>query len=357
MKRLKMAVVGVGALGRHHARILSQMEGVELVAVAETNAATGERVAGQCRTRHVADYRDLLGQVEAVSIAVPTKFHLPVASAFLERGVPCLVEKPLAADVAQAERIVELAENNNALLQVGHIERFNPATRAAWKICGPPKYIRAERVSPYAFRSTDIGVVHDLMIHDIDLVLDLVNAPLKRVEAFGVSVMGGNEDCVTARLTFENGCVADLTASRVSPVARRTMLIWSLSGATSVDFTSREVVRFSPSDALRYGPSPLERAAQPGADVEQLKQMVFGTFLELTRPAIVQTDALTAELSHFADCVRRGTTPLVDGHQALEAMQVADRVLDGVARHQWDGHAEGAVGPFVQVPAPLRKAG
>lgn len=357
MKRLRMAVVGVGALGRHHARILSQMDGVELVAVAETNPQQGAKVAESCGTRLVTDYRELFDQVDAVSIAVPTRFHRPVAGAFLERGIPAMVEKPLAASVEDAAALVDLAESNNTLLQVGHIERFNPATRAAWKICGPPKYIRCERLSPYAFRSTDIGVVHDMMIHDLDLVLDLVNAPLRAVQAFGVSILGGHEDCVTARLTFENGCIADLTANRVCPASQRTMQLWSKSGATSIDFTSREVVRFSPSDLLLYGQSPLEKAAQPGADIEQLKQAIFGTYLDITRPAVVPTDALTAELASFAECVRLHQTPLVDGHQALEVLHVADRILQSVATHQWDGHAQGAIGPFAQVPVSLRKAG
>lgn len=357
MNPLKVAVVGVGALGRHHARILSEMDGADLVAVAEKNPKTGLAVAEACETRWVLDYSELFGQIDAAVVAVPTTHHLAVASEFLERSIPVLVEKPLAATLQEATQLVEIADSNNTLLQVGHIERFNPATRAAWKVCGPPKYIRAERLSPYAFRSTDIGVVHDLMIHDLDLILDLVNSPVRRVEAFGVSIIGGHEDSVQARLTFENGCIADLTANRVNPFARRAMLIWSHSGTTHVDFTSREVVRYSPSDALRYGTPLLERASQPGADIEHLKQSIFGTFLEITRPSVAEADALTAELTSFVESVRHNTEPVCDGHQALQAMQVADQILDRVAAHQWDGHADGAVGPFVQTSQPLRKAG
>ena len=181
MSDLKVAVVGVGALGRHHARILSEMAGVDLLAVAEKNPKTGLAVAEKCRTRWVLDYRELFDEADAVVVAVPTTHHLAVASEFLERSIPVLVEKPLAATLEQASQLVELADENNTLLQVGHIERFNPATRAAWRICGPPRYIRSERLSTYAFRSTDIGVVHDLMIHDLDLILDLVNCRVTRV--------------------------------------------------------------------------------------------------------------------------------------------------------------------------------
>lgn len=357
MSPLKMAVVGVGALGRHHARILSELDSVELVAVAETNPVAGQAAAEKCHTRWVADFRELFGQIDAVSIVVPTFAHLAVASEFLSRRIPVLVEKPLAASLDHGERLVQLAEQNDTLLQVGHVERFNPATSVAWGLCGPPKYIRAERVSPYAFRSTDIGAVHDLMIHDLDLVLDLVAAPVRSVDAFGVSILGDNEDTVQARVTFENGCIADLTANRVNPKSSRTMQIWSAEGTVTIDFTSREVVAYRPSDALSYGMSPLQRAKQPGADIEKLKSEIFGKFLKVERPAVPQTDALTAELESFVDCVRHKRRPLVDGHAGLRAMQLADQILASVRSHQWDGHADGAIGPFARPRQAIRHAG
>lgn len=354
MSRLRMAVVGVGALGRHHARILSECERVELVAVAEPHEARGREVAERCRTRWVADYHELLDQLDAVSIVVPTVAHLAVAGEFLKRGVPVLVEKPLAANLAEAERLVELAKLSQTTLQVGHIERFNPATIVAWKHCGEPKYIRAERVSPYTFRSTDIGVVHDLMIHDIDLVLSLVPSPVRRVEAFGMGLMGGHEDAVQARLCFQNGCIADLTASRICPAASRKMQVWSASGCVTVDLHQREVVRYAPSATLLHGPSPLERSRQPGADIEQLKSQVFGNFIQVEQCAVPMGDALTAELNSFLDCVEQGRTPQVDGRVALQAMTVADQILGSVACHRWDGTAVGAIGPNV-VSAPLQR--
>ena len=336
MSRLKMAVVGVGALGRHHARILSEFDRVDLIAVADTNAETGARVAEQCHTQYVTDYRQLLDQVDAVAVAVPTTLHLSVASDFLARRVPALVEKPLACDFQQAKQLAGLAKKSGTLLQVGHVERFNPAAQVAMKQCGPPKYVRAERLSPYSFRSIDIGVVHDLMIHDIDLILELVDSPVERVDAFGICIMGGHEDSVQARLTFQNGCIADLTSSRVHPNAKRSMQIWSADSCVTVDYTTREVVCFSPSETLRFGTSPVERAKQPEADIEQLRRDVFGKFLNVVKPDVPRTDALTAELCSFVDCVLQGTRPVVGPEAALDAMRVAERILDAVATQRWD---------------------
>src|SRR5262245_20812569 len=190
---LRMAVVGTGALGRHHARILSQLPGVALVAVADTNAAAAAETAEHCRTRPTTDYRELLPEVEAVVVAVPTTSHHRVAGDFLDAGVDVFVEKPIASRVEEARELVDLAARRGALLQVGHVERYNPALLAARPFLADPKYVRAERLAPFSFRSTDIGVVHDLMIHDLDLVLDLVAAPVADVQAFGASILGGQE--------------------------------------------------------------------------------------------------------------------------------------------------------------------
>ncbi len=360
MSRLNVAVVGVGALGRHHARILSQLEGVNLVAVVDPNQTAGQAVASAHQTLWLADYRELFEDgyaLDAVCIAVPTTYHHAVASEFLMRGVPTLVEKPLAGGLAQASELVELAERHHAILQVGHIERFNPATRAAFSFCENAKYVHAERLSPFSFRSTDIGVVHDLMIHDIDLILSLVQSPVVAVEAFGVGLMGKLEDSVRARLKFQNGCLADLVANRVNPSARRAMEIWSVNGRTLVDFTSREVVHYRPSETLLYGTSPVERAALPGADIDQLKQDVFGTFLDVVTPAVGQEDALTAELLSFTEAVRSQHSPECDGRQALKAMEVADQILQSIQSHRWDSHADGLTGPHFRLAKERKLAG
>lgn len=355
MKRLRVGVVGTGALGRHHARIYSNLD-TELVGVADTSPERGQAVAEACRTRWFADYHDLFGAVDAVSIAVPTLAHKTVATEFLERRIAVLVEKPLASTVAEAASLVAAAERTQTTLQVGHVERFNPAAQVAQRLAGAPRYIRAERTSPYAFRSTDIGVVLDVMIHDIDLILDLVRSPLVEVEAFGVSILGENEDCVQARLRFGNGCIADLSANRVHPTSRRSMQIWSTSGCVTVDFTSREVVHYVPSERLLAGDSPLARAKQPGADIDQLKREIFGEYVRLDRPEVSKADALTAELASFVDCVLNEQTPVVDGQAALAAMEAADRILKSVAAHRWNGRQTGPIGPFPSQAAARRSA-
>ncbi|MBM82978.1 MAG: oxidoreductase [Planctomycetaceae bacterium] len=357
MSRLKVAVVGAGALGRHHVRILSGLDNVELVAVAELNEALGRPMVEQFGTRWVADFHEIIDQVEAASIVVPTTAHLKIATPFLEHGVPLLIEKPLAADLQQSEQIVRLSEAHNVPVQVGHVERFNPAFVAASERCESPKYIRAERVSPFTFRSTDIGVVHDLMIHDIDLVLNLVQDRVVRVEAFGLGLMGDFEDCAQARLHFEGGCIADLVASRINPGAARQMQIWSAAGCVNVDFTSREVRHAYPTETLKFGTSPVERARQPDADIEQLKRDVFESFIKIDSPSVSDADALTAELSSFVDAISSGTPVSVDSGQALKAMQVAEQVVSAINAHAWDGQQGHLIGPFPQPVAPLKQAG
>lgn len=331
MSYVKMAVIGVGALGRHHARILHEMPGVELVAVVDSDRQRGEEVALKSGTRYVADYRELFGKIDAASIVVPTVAHGAVASEFLSRGIPIHVEKPLAETVATASSLVNLATQQGAMLQVGHIERFNPAWRAAVPHCRQPQYIRSERFSPFSFRSTDIGVVLDVMVHDLDLILSLIRSPVRSVEAFGLEFMGGHEDAVQARVTFENGCVADLTANRVNPEFRRAMQVWSSSGCVSIDFQTRKVTQMTRGAALQSGPSPTALAQQPGANINALKERVFTEFLPVQSIEVLPGDALTAELASFANCVRSGLKPLVDGHAALAAITLAEQILQAVA--------------------------
>ena len=358
MTPLKLAVIGTGALGRHHARILSTLEGVKLEAVADLNSVGGQDVAARCQTRWVADYHEILDQIDAAVIAVPTQAHWAVAKEFLARQIPVLIEKPLTADLEQARELVDMARAQNTLLQVGHVERFNPAFLEARPLIGRPKYIRSERFSPFSFRSTDIGVVHDVMIHDLDLVLSLARSEVIDVQAFGVQLMGNNEDCVQARLTFADGCIADLAANRVSPSQKRALQVWSTTGCTDVDFAAREVHHYSPSDLLRYGTLPVDKARQPGANLDNLKSEVFGTYLHVQTPSVPTSDALTAELTAFLCCLRTGSRPLVGGEEALAALTVADRILHAVSCHQWENRADGLTGPaLLRQPKTLRKAG
>lgn len=335
MSRLKLVVVGAGALGRHHARILASLPDVELVAVCDPRESVGRTVAEASGTQWLPDFKEVLDQIDAASIVVPTSLHLPVGRQFLERGIPLLIEKPLAGNVADATELVRLAAEHNAVLQVGHVERFNPAMTAARRVIGQPKYIRSERLSPFPFRSTDINVVHDVMIHDIDLVLDLVRSRLVSAEAFGVGLMGAGEDIVNARLRFENGCIVDLTASRVNPTSKRAMQVWSAIGCVSIDFQTREVTNYSPSEQLLFDRSPVERAQRPGADIEQMKKDVFGKMIRVDQRDVPAGDALTLELQEFVDCVRTGKKPSCDGRAALAALQVADSIQTAISQHHW----------------------
>jgi predicted dehydrogenase len=256
-----------------------------------------------------------------------------------------LVEKPLAGELQHAQMLVDLAEREHTLLQVGHIERFNPALQAARPFIGNPRHVRSERLSPFSFRSTDIGVVHDLMIHDIDLLLSMVPAPISSVEACGFALMGEREDFAQAHIVFQNGCIAELTASRIHQTASRTMQVWSSSGWVTIDFQSRKIDVFSPSDELKFGMSPVKQAQQPDADIAQLKSDVFGKLIHVGHPVADESDALTAELTSFVNCVIEGKSPLVDGVQALAAMDAADQILESLNRRGWDsdlGQAQSA---------------
>lgn len=343
-EKLKLAVVGVGALGRHHARILAEMPDVELTAVAESNRTQGEAVAASCHCEWTHDYRTLLGQIDAVSIVVPTCLHRTIAEDFLCRGIPVLVEKPLSNNVVDGETLVRLAKEHKVPLQVGHIERFNPAFEAMRERVSAPKYIQNERISPYAFRSMDIGVVHDLMIHDIELVLTLTGEMPTRVEAFGVSVVGGHEDVVQARLSFPGGCIADLTANRVAPTARRSIQCWSESGQVFADLHQRTVTSYGMGPRLSRGELPYDLVMEKKAAVDDLKPEIFGRFIKTETFLAAADDALTAELRAFVDCVRSGQRPVVSGEQGLAALRVAEQVLQSVAVHQWDGTIDGRVG-------------
>jgi predicted dehydrogenase len=348
MRRLRVGVVGVGHLGKEHARILAGLPDVELVGVADSHAAQAEAVAGRCGTRPFTDHRQLLPLVEAAVVAVPTATHHAVASDFLARGVPLLVEKPLASTPEQAEELVALAGRGKALLQVGHIERFNPAFEELRRRPLQPKYITAERYGGFTGRSTDIGVVLDLMIHDLDLVLALVQAPVLRVEALGAVVLGGHEDLAQARLTFAGGCVADLTASRVHPAAVRRMQVWSPEGFAGVDFARRRLTLAQPAEHLRQG--QLDSRRLDAATLSSLKGELFGRHLQTLELDCDSGDQLTRELEEFVRCVRTGQRPRVDGAAGRDALAVAGRVLEGLRAH----HLPAARGPlFAPAPPPL----
>jgi predicted dehydrogenase len=350
MARLRLAVVGVGHLGKEHARILAGLPDVQLVGVADLNAAQAAAVALRCGTRAVGDYRALLGQVDAAVVAVPTVGHHAVAADFLRRGIPVLVEKPLADDPARADELVALARLQGTVLQVGHIERFNPAFEELRRRPLRPKFVTCERHGSFTGRSTDIGAVLDLMIHDLDLLLALAPGPVRAVEALGLSVLGGQEDVAHARLVFEGGCVANLSASRVSAAPRRRMQVWAAEGYACVDFAAKRLTLVQPSDELRLyrlNPRPLDAAG-----LARLKADLHGRHLQALELDCKGGDQLTGELLDFLHCVRTGARPRASGEDGREAVALAARVLESLRAHAWEGRAEGPAGPL-HLPAPL----
>ncbi len=351
MRRIRIGVVGVGHLGQAHARILAAHPQAELVGIVDTNSAQADAVARQLHTQIFDHHLDLADHVDAVCVVTPTVFHFPVAADLLRRGLPVLVEKPLALDLPEAEELVELARKHGALLQVGHIERFNPAYEDLKRRPIRPKYIEVERHGTFTGRSTDIGAVLDLMIHDLDLLLDLIGEPVVEIHALGMTVFGKHEDMATARLKFAGGCVAHLTASRMSPQAKRKMRIWSAEGYAGLDFCDKRLTLVQPSTQLRARGLPTR--GLPPAERVALAQQVFTRHLqtrEITYPGL--PDQLTCELSSFLECVRTGVEPRVSGEAGRDAIALAERILDSLRQHAWDNHPTGPIGPD-DLPLPL----
>ena len=353
MKPLHVAVVGAGHLGKIHARILSSLADFRLVGVVDPVETSRRETAAAVAVEAFADCRALVGRIDAAVIAAPTKFHRDVAMELLAAGVHLLVEKPLAANLAEAEEMVDAARRSGTVLQVGHVERFNPAFAAALPHVREPKYIEAVRRSGYSFRSTDIGVVLDLMIHDIDLVLSLVQSPVRSVEALGVSLFGRHEDIANARLHFENGCIASLSASRASYGAARTMQVWTRRAFAGLDFAARTASIVRPSETLLRRELDVERMT--AEEKASLKDRLMAEHLPLEQIQAEPCDAITAELTDFAGAIREGRSPRVSGAAGRDAVAVAERVLAAIAHHAWDGTPEGTAGPqLLPINSPIR---
>jgi len=326
---LRVAVVGLGHLGKIHAEIYARLakkdQNLELAFVCDVVPESAQ-LAKSLKVPFESDYRKLDGRVDAVSVVVPTTYHRAVGGFFLERGVSCLIEKPIARTVAEAEELCALAEKSGALLQIGHVERFNPLIRAAGPYLGRPRFIEVVRISPYPFRSTDVGVTLDLMIHDIDLAVALAGEEPDEIRAAGAPVFSKSEDVANARLEFPGGCVANITASRVSLKKERKWRIFQDHGYLSLDLLNNDGVFIEKSEALKSGeldPSKLSLASLGVAALTfQLEKLVKRVVLKGDK-----TPPLDAELAAFVACVRGRTSPLVDGRAGLRALKVAERVL------------------------------
>ena len=351
MNRLRMAVIGVGHLGKEHARILAGMPDVELVGVADVFPEQARMVAERCGTTAYSDFAPLLERVDAVTVVVPTIHHHQVAEAFLKRGIPALVEKPIANTVAEADDLVRWARESNVPLQIGHIERFNPAFEELVSRPLQPKFIESERHGPFTGRSTDIGVVLDLMIHDLDLLLSLNACPVRHIEALGLSVFGGHEDVVNARLIFENGCVAHVTASRVSQQPKRRLRVWAPEGYAGLDFVTKRLLLVQPNADLRR--RGLKVGNLDAAGKAALKNEIFGKHLPTLELDCSGGDQLTSELKHFIHCVRTKCAPRVTGKDGRDALALAERILGCVRSHHWNGENDDQAIGIHGFPPPL----
>jgi predicted dehydrogenase len=307
--KLRVGVVGVGYLGRFHALIYSRMPDVELVGVADARLETAERVAEECGCAAFARGSDLVEMVDAVSIVVPTTAHLDESRQFLERGVHVLLEKPIASSMEQAEEIVRLADRGGGLLQIGHLERFNAGVMALARRITAPRFIEAHRMGGLVARATDVDVVSDLMIHDIDIILSLVDSEITAISAVGTPVLTSHVDIANARLEFANGTVANVIASRVSEKKTRRIRVFEKNRYESLDFIEQCI-------ETAY-PRPSPREEWPEVVTERLN-------IEPVKP-------LDAELAAFIDCIRSGSQPLVDGRVGLAALAVAQRVRQEIA--------------------------
>jgi predicted dehydrogenase len=333
VKTLRTAVIGVGHLGRIHARLLSAVEGVRLVGVVDPLREARESAAAQFHCAAFADHRELLGRIDAAVVAAPSFLHHRVALDLLPRGVHLLVEKPIALTVAEADEMLAAARMGGAVLQVGHVERFNPALTAVEPLAARPRSIEAVRCFGHSFRSADIGAVLDLMIHDIDLALSLVREEVVDVQAGGAVVLGPHEDLAEARLTFAGGCVANLRASRVSPDPRRVMNIYCDDLHALLDFAvpRARVVRL----ARPAGDEALDLAAATPQQRDSLKQRLFAELLPLEELSVQPANAILEEQQDFVTSITSSTPPRVSGAQARDALAVAERVLAAIARQRY----------------------
>ena len=343
MNPLRLAVIGAGRLGRFHAQKVAAREDLALIAVADPVAEQRQRVAAECGCRAVENYQDLIGEIDAAIVAAPTGLHHPIGLELLNGGVHVLMEKPLAPSTEDAKELAQVAEANRLVLQVGHVERFNPAFTASMAHLRDAKFIEATRASGFTFRSMDVGVVMDLMIHDIDLVLSMVRSQVRRVDAVGFSVIGGHEDLANARVEFENGAVASLSASRVSYEPVRRMSVWSNRACSSIDFASRETLVIKPSQVLLDRRFDAESLTPE--EIEHYREHLLEEHLPCETLQSEPIDALAAELNDFVESLRMPRQPRVTGHHGAQAVEVAEQVLAEIESHSWDGKADGPVGP------------
>jgi predicted dehydrogenase len=311
MSPLRCAVVGAGYLGRFHAQKYAALAGCTLAGIADPSPEARAKLAAELGVPVHADHRELLGRVDAVSVATPTALHHPIARDFLLAGAHVLVEKPITTTAPEARELIALAAANRKVLQVGHLERFNPVIVAVAGELRKPRFIESNRLAPFKARGTDVSVVLDLMIHDIDLIEHIVQSPIASIDAIGAPVFTDEIDIANARIRFENGCVADVTASRISMKSERKLRVFQADSYLSIDLQQKLLTQVRRPDVIAQG-------AMPAVAVEER--------------SFEQGDALLAEIEAFVTAIRAGTRPVVSGEDGLRALETATRIAELVTR-------------------------
>lgn len=310
--KLRVAVIGVGHLGQHHARNYHENPRCELVYVCDSSLAQAKKIAGAYGAQVTQDYRELIGQVDAVSIATPTFLHYEIASVMLQNGIHCMVEKPITTTVVDAGKLTAMARKNRLVLQVGHIEHFNVAVQKLKEILTTPRFIECHRQGPFDPRVKDVGVVMDLMIHDIDIILRIVRSPIRSIEAVGIPILTEREDIANVRLHFASGCIANITVSRVTPKPLRKLRVFQDDAYISLDYRNQKMEVFRR--------KPVVGKLNPG-DPKY--------FIESKKLRIKRQEPLKLELDHFLDCIeKQNLDPATTGEQAMEALDVVVQITE-----------------------------
>ena len=331
MKSLRVGLVGAGRMGQLHGRVYSELRDVQLIGVVDIDKSRAEALAEKCRTEVLPDVEALAELAQAVSIASPTETHLQVAEVFLNRGIPVLIEKPIALTSEQGRKILDLARKYETFVQVGHSERFNPAVRALEGYNIRPRLIEAVRVSPFPFRSMDIGAVLDLMVHDIDLVLHLADAEPISVDAIGASVLGPDEDLADARLRFTNGCVVKLTCSRIALETQRSLRLFCDDMYISLDLHRKSGFVIKKSDNTAKIKEALSRVecGEVNSSEVSWSELIHSEPLKIT-----EAEPMRLQLENFVDCVRTGEEPIVTGQDGTAALATAEAILRAIKSNQ-----------------------
>ena len=334
MNKIRTAVIGGGKMGSIHARVYSTLDTAELIAVVDTDKQRAEKLAAEFNCKALSEYEELIGSVDAVTISTPTQAHYEVAKTFITAGIAVMIEKPLAASIQQGKEIVALAKKHNVVVAVGHSERCNPVVQAVKRLNIEPKFIEAHRISPYPFRSTDIGVVMDVMIHDIDIILSLAGGKVKSVDAAAINVIADNEDICNVRIAFDNGCVANITASRLALKTERKVRLFSRQAYLSLDYFKKEgiVIKAAPNvDVVNWIRQQQQNESFDFANVN------WPDMLHIEQLDIEDGEPLRLEQQAFLKAVAdKDSQPEVTAEDALAAMQCAEMILESAREHKWD---------------------